>query len=368
LQNDTLADGFELIAFDIGLIDSLPVLESALTELRPEVAIGGLEVFRSSQNLFLNRLANENGVKTGQTRSVETAALGDTLYAPVQKTGEQVWGQIQYVYHEQDGTGSNPDYYANSYELAAGISNLALGDVSFGFAVGYADIETEERVTAPDSSTIKVFRAGMTASANMNPSDSGLQAHIDGTASWAAGTHDISMNLVIPAAGVATAQSTSTDVNYVGAGIRLTVDGFDDNDWMLKPHVLVAWDNVHQDLFTIGSGPTAFTAESGNFDRTTFGYGLSMNHKWNNGITINASVSGYHYVGDTQIGLTSQFGQNSNGESSFLTTGENIRNQYVVEAGFEKAFGDGWILSADGFAEFGDLEAVGGLLKLRKKF
>lgn len=370
LSAGTFTDDLEAVALGIGLIDSIPVLERALTELRPEASVAGLEVFRSSQNLFLDRLAA--GTASKPTQSVVTAALGDRLYAPVAEArgengGKHVWGDIQYARHEQTGTLSNPDYHADSFELAAGVSGIELGDVTFGFALGYADIDTRERVPAPDSSKIEVFRAAAIASAPMNKSDRGLNAHIDGMLSFAAGTNAINMNVVVPTVGYATTQYGEADIHYIGAGVRLTFDGFGEDAWLIKPHLMVAWDNVYQSGMTVGDGTTAFVTDKGNFDRTTFGYGLTMDHQWTDKTRIHAGLSGYHYVGDTQIGFNSTF-VNNNGATSFITTGEDIRNQYVVESGIEHTFGQGWSLSADAFAEFGDLQAYGGLLKLTKRF
>ena len=147
----------------------------------------------------------------------------------------------------------------------------------------------------------------------------------------------------------------------------MTFDGFDDKTWLVKPHVMVAWDNVYQGGLTVGNGTSALITEKGNFDRTTFGYGLTMNHQWTEKTRIRAALSGYHFVGDTEIGLGSSFANNS-AATSFVTTGEDIRHQYVVESGIEHDFGQGWSLSADGFAEFGDLEAYGGMIKLKKRF
>ncbi|MEO9470324.1 autotransporter domain-containing protein, partial [Parasphingorhabdus sp.] len=366
LTTDTLSDDLQSVALGIALIEDLPVLERALTELRPEASIAGLEVFRSSQNLFLSRLSA--GTTSQPTQPVETAALGGGGYAPQAKQGgKYVWGNIQYVNHNQDGTLSNPDYSATSYELAAGVSGMELGDVTFGFALGYADIETEENVLAPDTSTIKVFRAAAVASAPMNKSDSGLNAHVDGMVSFATGTNDINMNVVLPTLGYAATQTGTADIHYIGAGVRLTFDGIGEKDWLIKPHIMVAWDNVYQSGMTVGDGTTAFVTDKGNFDRTTFGYGLTMNHQWTEKTRIRAGLSGYHYVGDTLIGFNSSFLNNS-GSTSFITTGEDIRNQYVVESGIEHSFGQGWSLSADAFAEFGDLQGYGGLLKLTKRF
>ncbi|MEL6875360.1 MAG: autotransporter outer membrane beta-barrel domain-containing protein, partial [Pseudomonadota bacterium] len=370
LQNGTFSDDLEAVALNIALISEAPVLERALTETRPEASIAGLEVFRSSQNLFLDRLAA--GTAAEPTKSAETAGLGDRLYAPVSaKSGEQhgkhVWGNVQYVRHNQDGTLSNPDYTADSFELAAGVSGIELGDLTFGFALGYADIDTQEQVPAPDRSKIEVFRAAAIASAPMNKSDRGLNAHVDGMLSFAAGTNAIDMNVVIPTVGFATTQSGEADIHYIGAGVRLTFDGIGDEEWLVKPHLMVAWDNVYQSGMTVGDGTTAFITEKGNFDRTTFGYGLTMNHQWTDQTRIHAGLSGYHFVGDTQIGFDSTFVKNS-GATSFITTGEDIRNQYVVESGIEHSFGQGWSFSADAFAEFGDLQAYGGLLKLTKQF
>ncbi|WP_143182699.1 autotransporter outer membrane beta-barrel domain-containing protein [Parasphingorhabdus marina] len=366
LSDGTLNADLESLVLGIGLIDSVPVLENALRELRPEVSVAGLEVFRSSQNLFLDRLAA--GSVTAPTQPVETAALDGRLYAPVPKSGgKHIWGNVQYVRHVQDGTLSNPDYAADSFELAAGVSGIELGDVTFGFALGYSDIDTKEQLAAPDRSQIEVFRAGAIASAPMNTSGKGLNAHVDGMLSFAAGTNTVNMNVAIPAVGYAAAQSGEGDIHYIGAGLRVTLDGFGDKDWLVKPHLMVAWDNVYQGSMTIGEGATALVTGKGDFDRTTFGYGLSMNHQWTGKTRLHASLTGYHFVGDTQIGFGSSFANNS-AATSFVTTGEDVRHQYVVESGVEHDFGRGWSLSADAFAEFGDLQAYGGMFKLTKRF
>ena len=93
-------------------------------------------------------------------------------------------------------------------------SGIELGDVTFGFALGYSDIDTKEQMAAPDRSKIEVFRAAGIASAPMNRSGQGLQAHVDGRLSFAAGTNATTMNIAIPAAGYATTQSGEADIRY----------------------------------------------------------------------------------------------------------------------------------------------------------
>ena len=84
--------------------------------------------------------------------------------------------------------------------------------------------------------------------------------------------------------------------------------------------------------------------------------------------TLRANVQANHYLGDTQLGLLSRFAQDSNAARAFSTSGESVKKQYRIEAGFEQGLGGGWKLELDGQVEFGDLKGYGGRLMISTRF
>ncbi|WP_298464097.1 hypothetical protein [uncultured Erythrobacter sp.] len=147
----------------MGLIADSAELSNALTELRPEVAISGLEVFRSSQTAFFQSLQGRTQIGVAGTDQ------DDTL------KGKHIRGSILYIHHDRSGTGGNPDFDADSFELAAGISGVIVGAIMFDLAAGFANIDTSQSgIAAPDCSNIEVFRLRANASVDLNHSDAGL--------------------------------------------------------------------------------------------------------------------------------------------------------------------------------------------------
>lgn len=352
-------------ALQIGLITDTGELSNALTELRPEIALSGLEVFRSSQTAFFQSLQGQGTSERGQS----DGAGGVDAEPSAAPKGKQLWGSIRYMNHAKSGTGANPDFNADRFELATGLAGIRLGSITLDFAAGFANISTAQSgIAAPDKSDIEVFRLGANASINLNRSEVGLQARLDGTLAFATGSNDVDMTVSIPAAGIASTQSGTADITSIAAGLRLTLEGVGQAQWPVKPFVSFAWENLDTDDVSIGAGASALDTAGGNFDRTVVGYGLALSQQFGTSTTLRASAQADHYLGDTRIGLFSRLVEDSSGASTFLTTGEEIEEQYRLEFGLDQQLGNGWKMQIDAQAELGDLEGIGGTLTISKRF
>lgn len=361
-----LTGGLEDIGLAIGSIGNANTLGNALNELHPEIVNGGIEVFRNSQMLFVRTLLNSSAPDFGSD-PVQTASL-----APVamnkSSDGPHIWGSIQYTNYEQSGGLTNLSFDTDGFEVVTGISNIEAGPVTFGVAVGYAELDTIEDATGGDRFKTDLFRLGASAAIDLNQSNKGLQAHLDNAITAAFGSNEATMNIAIPAIGLAVQQNGKADIDSFCIFSRLTLDGIGDKAWAIKPHLMVGYNKTSQDALTLGNGPTALATQSGNFDRFTFGYGLTLEQSFNNNTALKVGVSGVHHSDDTQSLLTSRFVSGGAGAQPFNTTGKSIRDQYLFETSLDQNLGDGWTASVNGYVEFGDLEGFGGLIKIGKRF
>ncbi len=361
-----LSGGLEDIALAIGSIGNANTLGNALDELQPEIVNGGIEVFRNSQMLFVRTLLNSSAPDFGSD-PVETASLTPVAMNK-SPDGPHIWGSIQYTNYEQSGDLTNLSFDTDGFEVVSGISNIEAGPISFGVAVGYAELDTIEDATGGDRVQTDLFRLGASAAIDLNQSNKGLQAHLDNAITAAFGSNDTTMNIAIPAIGLAVQQNGKADIDSLSIFSRLTLDGIGDKVWAIKPHLMVGYNKTSQDALTLGNGATALATQSGNFDRFTFGYGLMLEQRLNYNTAIKVGVSGVHHSDDTQSLLTSRFVAGGTGAQPFNTTGKSIRDQYLFETGLDQNLGNGWTASVNGYLEFGDLEGFGGLLKVGKRF
>jgi len=220
-----------------------------------------------------------------------------------------------------------------------------------------------------DSVSTELFRMGAFVRQEMGSND-GLQAHMDATLAIATGSQDIQRDVVIPGAGINVRETSQTNFNMMGASARLTLDGNNGQSWTVKPHLLVAADQYSQSPDTLGStGVTSLSTGSFNLERTSIGFGATLDHQWSEHSSLSLSATSLHHFGDTATNLVSDFVAPGLGSGlSFDIIGREIEQQYLLQGDINSEFSNGFSVSVQGFAQFGDMEGLGGQIRVSRKF
>jgi len=364
-----LTNGLTELTTQIGALSNVGELTPVLDELSPEMADAGLQVFQNSNLLFMMGLLNQPSSTANGSAIVKTASRGAPHIAKTNNDGPNIWGSVQFTHFDQNGGVNNIDFDTNGFEISTGFADIEAGPLTLGFVASYADLNTETQGGAPDEVRTQIYRLAAHGRADLNAEGPGLNGHVDGAIGFTTGTQDIDQNIIAPTVNLAAQQSGDTGIESFNGILRLQLDGSGGEDWVIKPHVLAAYETVIQDEFTIGNDTaTAIGINEERADRYTLGYGATLDHDWGEGSYAQLRASGLHHFGDTQASLVSQFTSSSVNGFNFATQGKEIKNQYVVEGAIGRSLGAGWTGAAEAFAEFGDIEGYGGRVRFKKTF
>ena len=369
-QLSTLPDNqaFTDLAYSVVSIGDGPALAAALEALNPEILDAGIQTARNSQFLFLTGLMDRNGAPAPGPQPVQVASLDNSIpdWSSPEDTAH-VWGALQMASYEQTGGGVNIDYATDGVEIAFGAADLTAGAIRFGFAVGYAGLETD--LAAPDDDHVasELFRYGLFGRYDINAGDTGLQAHLDGSLALGRGSLETRMDVLLPS--VTLTQTGETHFNTAAGAVRLTLDGYNGDSWLVRPHLLVAADRYDQNAQMIGYGTTTVIAsDSFQLDRVSYGYGATFEHQWGTGSALEISATSLRHSGDAAAAFSSSFAAPGLSAVGFNIAGREIEQQYIVQGRFRSELADGLTVSVEGFAEFGDLEGAGAEVRLSKRF
>ena len=300
----------------------------------------------------------------------QTASLGGGIFSNKDSSPE-VWLSAIYSNVDQDGSAGNVDFDTDAYELSAGVSDIGTGPLSFGFAAGYAQFETNAEpggaiVGEADEVETNLFRLGAHARLDINEQAGGIQAHFDVAGTWADGSHDVVQNIGAGAIDVTNRQTGETDLTHLGGTLRLTLDGSGGQEWAIKPYVSGSVDNYDQDAFILGSGATQIAVGEIDNTRYSVGYGADLKRDITDNAYLRLGASGTHHFNDTEANFLSSF-SSSTGDG-FATVGSDVENQYFFDGSLGTELANGLKFEGSVFGQLGDLDAWGGGVKIAKKF
>ena len=371
LGGGTGTGAFADFGFALSAIDNVPELAAAFNEISPEILDPGVQIARNAQFQFLAGLLDIPGGPQGEPGPVQVASLDPHIpAAALASQGPRVWGSLQLDGYRQDGGSAAFGYSTDGMTLSAGVADLHSGPVSFGMAVGYGNFQTD--LAGPDADHVRteIYRYGAFARYDINPGEQGLQAHLDGGISLARGTQSVTMDVIIPAAGTAIRQTGETHFNMNSAMMRLTVDGYAGNAWAIRPLVLVSADRYDQNETVIGAGETtAILTDAFRLDRVSYGWGAAFEHQWGSDTALNLSLVSLHHTGDLESQTVSHFAAPGiAGIASFGITGRGIEDEVLLQGDLRSEFAGGYSVSLHGFAQSGDLDGMGGQIRIARRF
>ena len=355
------------LTLGLGLLNDENALASALDELSPEIASANIDVLRARHSNFRNLLLDRYQMAGEDAGTGESMLGGATPYKGA-ADGTELWGSVTLSEMQNDGTTALIGYESDGLELASGISNIDIGGAKLGFAFGYSEFDTNGLRGNADTATSDAYMFGTHLSTAFGGQTSGIHGHVDLTATYGSGQNDLVMNSSGPLLGFGSVQSGSADFEVYGTSAQITFDGANGNLWPIRPFVSVAYDNYSQDALTLrGMGPSGVVIAETELERVTFGYGARFVTTFG-GTQINLGATGYHFTGDTEAALSSNFFNLGATAIPFATQAFDIENQFKLDGTISHTFGGDWSLSATGFGEFGDLEGYGGKISLGVRF
>lgn len=357
------------LTLGLGLLNDENALASALDELSPEIASANIDGLRARHGNFRNLLLERYHTRgaAALSEAEESRLGGGTPYRGTAE-GAELWGAVTLSEMQNDGTTALIGYESDGVAIATGISNIDVGGAKLGFAFSFSEFDTTGLRGNPDTATSDIYLFGTHLSTAFGGAASGINGHIDLTATYGSGQNDLTMNSAGPLLGFGSAQSGSADFTVYGTSAQVTLDGTGGSLWPIRPFVSVAYDNYSQDALTLrGTGPSGVIIGATELERVTFGYGARFVTNFG-GTQINLGATGYHFTGDTEAALSSNFFNLGQTSTPFTTGAFDIESQFKLDGTISQSFGDGWKLSAGGFAEFGDLEGFGGTFKVSVRF
>ncbi|WP_229953486.1 hypothetical protein [Parasphingorhabdus litoris] len=374
-----LVGGIEALTLGLDGLADEATLPALLDELVPEIANAGIDGSRFTQSQFLQTLLNI--YQPSDSNDSDTASVLRSSATNIDRRSENgltgsggetespaIWGSVNYNYHRNDTTINNIGYRSDGFELTAGIANIDLAGWKVGFAARHSDFDSRGLRGTVDTADSDLFRFGIHGSAGFGGGSSGLTGHIDLAVTYGTGENGLTMVTAGGVPGFGATQTGKADSETYGAGLQITIDGNGEDVWPVRPFVSIQYDHFSQDsIALVGNGITDLQIDAVDFDRITFGYGLNFEQDWDQ-TSVRLSAVGYHHRGDTQSSITSRFIAAGPGSSAFTTLGFDIENRWQLSGGISQGFGDGWSLSADGHAGFGDLKSFGGAIKIKKRF
>jgi hypothetical protein len=362
---------FEQFGFAIAAQSDVASLTDSLDQMSPEIFDAGVQTVQNSQMMFMAQLMGNDDDTRPSRQDIQVASLSlDIPRDSIPRPQSQVWSSMRFAGSEQSGGGAYLDYETDGYEVAAGMTNLDLFGMDVDMAVGFADLESNLAGTDNDRVNTNLFRLGANTSWDLNAGGSGLNAHLDTAIALGSGENRVSMDVILPVAGIAHTQAVDVRFYTVNAVARLTLDGVNAGVWNLKPYVLLSADTYDQSGASIGGGTlTAINIEAYDAQRVSYGYGATLQHWFGPRTALQLTASGLHHTGDTGSAFASDFTAPGLGNAnSFGTAGREINDQYLLESRFSHSYEGGLSVSVQGYAQSGDIESLGGVIRIAHKF
>ncbi len=364
------------LATAVGTTANPEALAAILYEMTPEVADLGLKYLAQSQARFAEKILDASAEFSLGAGSGVSAGDAPALASGQSRKGATAWGSLEGYSFSQDGGPDHSDFDGVAFEFVTGVSGIALSDsnptVTFGFAGGYGQFDGD---TSADGSTsvlsddieANIYHIGASLGGDI-PLLSGLRTRMDTAVSFASGTQDVDMNFTDPVGGTTVRQSGKTDFSSVSLSARLALDGNADAAWPIQPFLQMGVTQVWQDGFAVGSG-TATSLVLDDFEslKGVVGVGASASHPIGDTTSLSARAAVYQYLGDTQNILDARFAGSTSG-TSFQTTGHEVNRQLRFDTNISHEFDGGIQLETGLFGERGDVDAIGGSLKVSVRF
>ena len=288
--------------------------------------------------------------------------------APASASGPRVWGSISYDRQRNSNTSATAGYKSDGLSYTAGIGNIGSGNWKFGIAGSYGNYDTTGLRGTRDKTSSRLIQVGAHVTADLKNAALGVDGHLDLVATYGDIKNDITMLTPGAILGFGSPQTGSADSTTYGATMRFTLDGIQDKLWPVRPFVSIGYEHLSQGSVNLtGVGAADLAVASTSLDRYAIGYGMRFEKQWDK-VAVRLTATGYHYLGDTQASLRSQFIELGADSPSFSTLGRDIKNQVKVDAGLSYRFGSGWGASASGHVGFGDIKGYGGRFTISKRF
>lgn len=361
LSQTDLNDELAVIINAVGVIDDASVLADTLEQLHPEPLDVALRSLTVSQSRFLDLMVDQSRPSYRMRAGQSATSVSDK--------GVKFWSAVQGFEVDQSGGVEHIDFEGDAVEYAAGVSGIKMGPVYFGFAGGYAEFSGDTGVPFPDDIDVDIFNIGINIHAPLNEDgDQGMRASVDYAFSYAGGEAEIVNRLDDPATQTALVRTADTDLSSLSGSARFTVEGWNGRDWFVTPHARAGFNDLDQDAVQLGTDhPAALTVERVGSTRGEVGVGASVDHQWNNGLSVHGGVTGVQYFGDTQNVFSSRLDAAPNGPS-FQTFGKEIERQIEFDASIGFVHESGFSFHAGIFGEAGDLDLIGASATLSKRF
>ncbi len=351
----------------VGAIEDADALGTTLGEFTPEGLDPGLKFLTTSQSRFIDLALGQASIAGDEPGSTKLAALnGGPVAAPSDGVGV-AWGALEVYGLSQDGAADHIDFDGTAFSFAAGVSGIAAGPVSFGFAGGYSSFDGDTDGALGDAADANLFHIAATASARFGFSD--LDARLDTVVGYVTGDNELAMNLVDPSTDAPVSQRGDADMSSIDWLTRFSINGAHDREWALKPYVQTGVTVYRQDAAGLGAtGVTALAVEKLNNTRWQIGVGATYDRRIADRLSVSARAAGVQYFDDTENIFSSRFAAAPAGSPAFRTTGREVDRQVQLDAALAYAHHSGFMVSVGAFGEFGDLDLYGGSLRVQKRF
>lgn len=363
-DSDTDADLLAVIA-SIGAIADGDQLADVLNGLGPEGLDAGLRAFTTSQHRFLDLVFGQSGRNAGPVAPTRVASLSGGPVSSGGDGGVHVWVSAQSASLDQSGGAQHVGFDGDLFQFAGGVGGFNLGPVTFGVAGGYSDFSGDaDELTAETDNTFYHIAVSGAAKLDLGA----LNGSLSTVVSYAGGDNELAVSTVDPVAMQPALRSGEADVSSFDAGVRLSLEGVNGKAWFVQPLIFGGLNVYSQDAVTIGDGASAVNVDEIDNTRGYVGVGAAVDRQVGRSVRLGISVTGIQYFGDTQNIFSSRFtGAPANG-SAFQTFGADVEQQVQFSADFAYEHKSGFVFSAGGFGEVGDLNLYGGRLGVSKRF
>ena len=177
------------------------------------------------------------------------------------------------------------------------------------------------------------------------------------------------MRLVDPFTDGETSQRGNADITSFDWAARFAVDLAGGENWSLTPYLQTGVNIYSQEAVALGgTAATALVVEELENTRWQVGVGALYEHRIGEQISIEASVAGVQYFGDTDHVFVSRFALAPADAPTLSTTGREVDLRGQLDAALRYEHSSGYVLSAGVFGETGDLTVYGVNARIAKRF
>ncbi len=356
---------FLTLAFAIATMRSGNDLNAAAAELYPGVVDASLVMADDAQRRFNRQMQNE------------AADLSmPTYFRAALNHGVNVWGSFGFARNEnKEGGNEYVSFEGNARDLRAGINGFDVRGITLGAALGHTRSTVTTIGNGTDTADISTFLLGGHMNVPLNREGNGLNAHMDGSLSWAGTNGEITRRVVIADPDVNETNmvdetfESDYDSSAVELDLRFTLDGLNGNVWPIRPLAILGGRSIGQDMIEErGDGLTALRVEESDQSHAFVGLGAEFSHMWNENHRLMLRTTGIEYLGDGQNSHTSEFQSATPGLTTFETVGDPVNSVLLFEGGYGYIIGDTFDVGIDGFMELGDRDNLGGSFRVSTSF